>query len=360
MTTPPSNVTAGSGFGLSVTAEYGSGIVDTLFTGSATVSLANVPPGGSTTLGGTTFTVSANKGVASFSGLTLNKAVAGYTLHVASSGAGTPAAVTTNGFSVSAAGATHLAVTAEPPSPVNPGQGFNITVEALDPFNNAATGYGGSAMVTLAHNAGGVGTSISGTTTGNFSPSGSTPGFLTFSGLSLNNDGTGYTLGISSSIGGATTTPFDVTGTLPPPPPPPPIVSSESAVLTQKKNKKGKPVGKPSVSGYTITFSTAMDQSALATGANYEVDVLKTIKTVTTKVGKRKIKTKVPVYGRIGFTIPASGLTSDSVTLMLAGKQTFPKGGRIQVFSGGVDNTSGVALAQTVILTISPKGTRIS
>jgi hypothetical protein len=144
---------------------------------------------------------------------------------------------------------------------------------------------------------------------------------------------------------------------MPPPPPPPPTILSESAVTTQKL-KKNKPVGKPILSGYTITFSTAMNQTSLAAGTNYEIDLLKTIKTVTTKVGKKKIKTKVPVYQRVGFSV--TSVTSNTVKLTLAGKQTFPKGGRIQVFAGGVDNTSGVSLAQTVVLTISPNGKTIT
>ena len=101
-----------------------------------------------------------------------------------------------------------------------------------------------------------------------------------------------------------------------------------------------------------------MNQTSLAAGTNYEIDLLKTIKTVTTKVGKKKIKTKVPVYQRVGFSV--TSVTSNTVKLTLAGKQTFPKGGRIQVFGGGVDNTSGVSLAQTVVLTISPNGKTIT
>ena len=44
-TQPPASVTAGSGFGLSVTAEDSSGAVDTSFTGTVTVALLNNPGG---------------------------------------------------------------------------------------------------------------------------------------------------------------------------------------------------------------------------------------------------------------------------------------------------------------------------
>ena len=67
---PPSTVSAGSGFGFTVTAEDAEGNVATGFNGSETVALASEPGGG--TLGGAV-TVSATSGVATFSSLNLNK-----------------------------------------------------------------------------------------------------------------------------------------------------------------------------------------------------------------------------------------------------------------------------------------------
>jgi streptogramin lyase len=157
VTAAPSGVVAGQGFGLTVTAEYGSSIVDPLFHGSVTVSLATVPPGGSSTLGGgIKLAATAVDGVATFSGLSLDKAVSGYTLQAASSAAGAPTAVTTTGFSVAAAAATKLLIATQPPGNVAPGQGFGLTVVAEDQFDNVATGYAGAATVTLATNAGGA------------------------------------------------------------------------------------------------------------------------------------------------------------------------------------------------------------
>ena len=128
-------------------------------------------------------------------------------------------------------------------------------------------------------------------------------------------------------------------------------------VITKKHNKKGKKIGKPILSGYTITFSTAMDQTALATSANYEVAVT-SIKTKVVTMGHKRIRTKVTVFSPIAFSV--SNVTSDSVTLAPSGKQTFPKGGEIKVFHNGVDDTSGVFLAQDAILTIAPRGKTIS
>ena len=82
-TQPPGSVTAGSGFGLVVTAEDGFGNVDSSFTGSVTLALANNPDGA--TLGGTV-TVNAGAGVATFTGLTLDKAGVGATLQASGGG----------------------------------------------------------------------------------------------------------------------------------------------------------------------------------------------------------------------------------------------------------------------------------
>ncbi len=128
--------------------------------------------------------------------------------------------------------------------------------------------------------------------------------------------------------------------------------------MQQKVNKRGKKIGKPTLSGYTITFSTAMDQTALSKGGSYEIDLVTKIKTTITKVARKKIKTQVPVYKKIAFRV--TNVTSDSVTLTLAGKQTFPKGGRLTVFASSVDSTSQIFLARNAVLPISPKGKTIT
>ena len=71
---PPSGVTAGAGFGIVVTAEDLFGNVEPSFTGSVVVSLAKNPLGDE--LYGS-LTVAAVGGVASFAGLSLDKATAG-------------------------------------------------------------------------------------------------------------------------------------------------------------------------------------------------------------------------------------------------------------------------------------------
>jgi hypothetical protein len=73
-TEPPASVTAGSGFGLTVTAEDRYGNVATSFNNSVALAIASNP--GGATLGGTV-TLNASAGVATCSGLTLNMAASG-------------------------------------------------------------------------------------------------------------------------------------------------------------------------------------------------------------------------------------------------------------------------------------------
>jgi hypothetical protein len=290
--------------------------------------------------------------------LSLDLAAAGYTLQVASSSQNSGPAIFTAGINVVPDTVTKLIVAAQPPSVVSRNEGFGLTVVAEDRFGNVATNFNGQATVSLGTNAGGPGTVLSGTTVLSFSPASGTPGSVTFSGLSLNNAGVGYTLAVKTSPTVSTTTnPFEVsTLAPPPPPPPPPTITGESVVITRKFNKKHKPIGKATPSGYTITFSTTMDQTALANPANYQV-ALKVIKKV--KVGRKKVtETVLPP---IGFSV--ANVTTNSVTIKLAGQQKFPKGGQITVIAaapGGVDNTSHVFLDQNGILAISPKGTGIT
>ena len=197
---PPTSVTAGQGFGLTIKVEDGFGDVVTSYNGSVTISLGSNPGGG--TLGGT-LTVTAVDGIATFSGLTLNKVGSGYTLK-ASSGSLT-AAATTSGIAVTPAAATHLVVTTEPPSSVTAGSGFGLKVSAEDAYGNVATGFTGSVTVALGNNPGG--STLGGTLTAKVSA-----GVASFSGLTLNKVGTGYTLKASSgSLTAATTSGIAVT-----------------------------------------------------------------------------------------------------------------------------------------------------
>ncbi len=183
---PPSNVTAGAGFGLTVTAEDAEGDVVAGFTGAATVALLANP--GSSTLAGT-LTASATAGVATFSGLSLNKVGGGYTLAVSSNGL---TAATSSAISVTPGAAAQLVIATQPPASVTAGSGFGLTLVAEDAEGNMATGFAGSVTAALLANPGS--STLGGTTT-----AAAAGGAVVFSSLTLNKAVSGYTLNLASS-----------------------------------------------------------------------------------------------------------------------------------------------------------------
>lgn len=148
-TAPPSSIEDTQSFGLTVTALDSSGNPDPDFNGSVFVTIAT--PAGSNALGGTTTAV-ASAGVANFSGLTL-QTLGTYTLAVSSRGL--PSATSGN-ITVTAGPATKLVVSAQPPSSVEAGDPFGITVHAVDVYGNLATSFTGNLTVALTTNAGGA------------------------------------------------------------------------------------------------------------------------------------------------------------------------------------------------------------
>jgi streptogramin lyase len=343
----PGTVTAGSGFGLTVELEDQFNNVATNYTGTVNVALANNP--GGSVLGGTTSVIvspgSATPGYASFTNLTLTKAAAGYTLKVLATGV---PAQTTGGISVASSSASQLVVTSPPASALTPGAAFALTVAVEDRYGNLARTYNGTVSVALASNPGGG--SLSGTTSEGVSSSGSAPGYATFSGLSLANPGNGYTLLISAT--GLASTTYGTINVLAPPPPTPPSITSVSVIFTQKTNKKGKKIGKPVISGYVITFSTAMNQGSLVSTGSYVVDTV-----VTTK--RTRKKPAQTILTPIGFSVKA--VTDNSVTLSPSGTPFAKKAGLITVIAAGsgVESSAGATLASSAVFSIAKGGKSI-
>ena len=195
-TTPPTSVTANAPFGLTVTAEDGSGKIATTYNGSVTLVLSGGTSGA--VLGGTVTGTVVN-GVAAFTGLTINTAGTGYTL-TASSGTLTSAKSSIN---VAPVTATQLVVTTTPPTSVTANAPFGLTVTAEDGSGNIATTYNGP--VTLVLSGGTSGAKLGGTVTGT-----AVNGVAAFTGLTIDTAGTGYTLTASSG----TLTPAPVTVTV--------------------------------------------------------------------------------------------------------------------------------------------------
>jgi streptogramin lyase len=196
---PPSSLTAGSPFGLTVQAEDSSGNLDSSFNGTVTVALANNP--GVTTLGGP-LSVTASGGVATFSGLSLTRAAIGYTLLVSASGVDR---VTTSGITVTAATATQLVITQQPPASVKVSSPFALKALIEDVYGNVVTTASGTVSVAFANN-------LTGATLGGTTSVTTSQGVASFTNLTINKTGSGYTLGVSSSgLTSATSNPINVT-----------------------------------------------------------------------------------------------------------------------------------------------------
>jgi streptogramin lyase len=195
---PPSSITAGSPFGVTVQADDRSGNLDPSFNGTVYVALAN--NSGGTTLGGTP-SVTASGGVATFSGLSLTTAAIGYTLQVSASGVDS---VTTSAITVNATTATQLVITQQPPSTVGVNSTFGMQASIEDVYGNVVTSASGPVSVAFASNP--TGATLGGTLT--MTASG---GVASFTNLTINKIGSGYTLLVSSSgLSSATSNPINV------------------------------------------------------------------------------------------------------------------------------------------------------
>lgn len=197
---PAASITAGSVVGpLTVTASDAYGNLATGFAGSVAVTFGANP--GATTLGGTD-TVAATAGVATFGDLVVTRAAAGYTL-AASSGVLVPD--TTTAFAVTAAAASRLAFTTQPPPTLTAGTTFPaLSVEVQDPYGNRAT-WADTVVVDLAANP------ANGTLAGTVRLA-AAAGAATFGDLTLTRAGAGYTLAAASgALTAATSDAFTVT-----------------------------------------------------------------------------------------------------------------------------------------------------
>jgi hypothetical protein len=195
---PPASVTAGSPFGLTVQAEDNSGNLVASFNGTVTVALASSP--GGATLGGT-LTVTASGGIATFSGLTLTKAAAGYSLDVSSSGVND---ATTSAMTVTPSSATQLVITQQAPATVQVNKAFALKASIEDQYGNVVRTASNRMSVAFASNPTGatLGGTLSVTASG---------GVASFTNLTINKIGSGYTLQVSSSgLTSATNSPIKV------------------------------------------------------------------------------------------------------------------------------------------------------
>ena len=170
-------------------------------TATDNITLAINNNSGGSTLSGT-LTVAAIAGVATFSDINLDQVGTGYTLDASATGLTT---ATSAAFDITAT-PTQLVITQEPS---NTNNGFTIapamTVEIRDANNNLVSGSNANINVTINNNAGG--SILSGTTT-----VAAVNGVATFSDLSLDQLGSGYTLDFNSpGLTAVTSAAFDIT-----------------------------------------------------------------------------------------------------------------------------------------------------
>src|SRR5487761_697391 len=198
----PSNAGAGSAItpAVQVTIEDASGNTVTSATNTVSIAISNNPSSG--TLAGT-LTASPVNGVATFWNLSINKLGTGYTLVASATGL---TSATSSAFNVTAGTAAKLVFSVEPS---NAGAGSAITpavqVTIEDASGNTVTSATNTVSIAISNNP------SSGTLAGTLTAS-PVNGVATFSNLSINKLGTGYTL-VASATGltSATSSAFNVT-----------------------------------------------------------------------------------------------------------------------------------------------------
>ena len=164
----------------------------TSFTGPITVSLS-ANPGGDTL---SPRTINAVNGLATFSNLRIDKAAPGYTLVATANGLPN---VSSTAFTVVPGTPTQLTFTV-PPRDTRAGATIQppVQVTAYDAVGNQATNFVGSLLVTIGHNGGLL---FKGTLSGG-GPVAAVNGIATFSNLSIDAAGNGYTL-IATIVAGS-------------------------------------------------------------------------------------------------------------------------------------------------------------
>src|SRR5207247_679020 len=194
----PTNTVAGAAItpAVQVTAQDASGNTASRSAGRRAGAIGSNPSTG--TLSGTK-TVAAVAGVATFPGLSIEKARTGYTRTATGAGSTTSAA-----FNITAGGATQLVFNVQP-STTTAGAAITPAVEvtAQDASGNTASGFTGNITVAIGTNP------SSGTLSGTKTVA-AVAGVASFSGLSIDKAGTGYTL-TATGAGSTTSAAFNIT-----------------------------------------------------------------------------------------------------------------------------------------------------
>ncbi len=191
ITVGPTTTTGGATLApaLKVEARDGNGNLVATYSGTITVALGTNPSGA--TLSGTKSAAAAS-GVATFADLSVDKVGAGYTLTATASGL---TGATSTAFTINLGPAAKLSFSA-PPSNATAGVAIapDVTVSAQDLGGNLASGFSGNISVAITGGTGTAGATLSGTVT---KPA--VAGVATFSNLTVDKSGAGFTLSAAST-----------------------------------------------------------------------------------------------------------------------------------------------------------------
>lgn len=198
----PSSAAAGAALAPPVTVEVLDAGGNRVVTATTTVSMAIGANPGSGTLGGD-LVANAVNGLATFSSLSINRTGSGYTLQASANGL---TGATSNAFDITTGPASRLAFDVQP-SNVAAGGAIAPAIRVVVQDASGNTVISSSASVTLSLGANPGGATLGGDVTAN-----AANGIATFSNVTLDRIGSGYTLVASSAaLDGGTSEPFEVT-----------------------------------------------------------------------------------------------------------------------------------------------------
>jgi hypothetical protein len=307
-TVQTSSTTAGAAItpAVAVSIEDALGNVVITATNQVTITIGTNPSSG--TLSGTT-QVSAVAGVATFPTLSINNAGTGYTLTAAATGL---TGATSGAFNVTAGAAAKLGFTVQP-SNVASGSSITpaVTVTVQDALGNLVIAANNSVSMT-------IGTNPSSGTLSGTTPVTAVAGVATFSSLSIDNAGTGYTLTASASgLTSASSSAFNVFGT-----------ATKLAFTVQPSNVAAGSSINPAVTvsvedalGSVVT--TATNQITIAIGANPSSGTLSGTTPVTAVAGVATFSNLSINNTGTGYTLTASasgltGVTSNTFNVIVS------------------------------------------
>ncbi len=255
-----------------------------------------------------------------------------------------------------------LVVTSRVPITASAGTSFAMTVAVENSQGQVNADFDGSVAVSLTTNTNNA--TLGGTVTVM-----AQNGVASFSALTINKAGsyaiTATSGGVSSPaastiVAASTPTPTPSPTPTPTPTPSPtptptstslpsPTIVTEGIVTIQKKNAKGKAVGKLAFGGFYLKFSEPMNPATAGRGVGYRV-----LSRVVKKGKKSTLTTLNPVASSVSYS-----QSNDTTMISVSSSKPFAKGGEIVI--SGVTSASGATLsASDATLTIFPNARAIA